>query len=146
VSDYQPLDSTALAEERNRIFAPLARKSGMNYGELETIVRIIATDHLVMKTEMSLTAGIAKLNRLDMYRDELKANNFHELMRCHEAVNIQSVAKILAHAALARKESRFGPYHQRADFPETRDEFCGLIVVRKNGNGVATRFEPLSYN
>jgi len=146
VSDYQLLDDKALVEERSRIFAPLIRKAGMSYGELETIIRIIATDHLVMKTEMSLTTGIKKLDHLDMYREQLKADNFHELMRCHEAMNIQSVAKILAHAALARKESRFGPYHHRADFPETRDEFCGLMVVRKNGDDVGTRFEPLTYN
>jgi succinate dehydrogenase/fumarate reductase flavoprotein subunit len=68
-------------------------------------------------------------------------------MRCHEATNIQSMAKIVAHAALARKESRFIPYHIRSDHPETDEEWCGLVAVRKNGdNGVATRFERLHYN
>ena len=144
IAGHRPLDSGELESERKRVFAPLTRKSGMSYGEFETIVRIISTDHLVMKTEMGLTAGIAKLDHLDFYREQLQATNLHELMRCHEAMNIHSVAKILAHAALARKETRFGPYHHRADFPETRDEYCGLIVVRKNGDGVATRFEPLA--
>ena len=75
-----------------------------------------------------------------------KANNPHELMRCHEAMNIQSVAKIVAHAALARKESRFIPYHYRSDYPETNEDWCGLVVVRKDGEtGVATRFERLPY-
>ena len=144
IPGHRPLDSSELGSERKRVFAPLTRKSGMSYGEFETMVRIIRTDHLVMKTEKGLTAAIAKLDHLDAYREQLKATNLHELMRCQEAMNIHSVAKILAHAALARKETRFGPYHQRADFPETRDEYCGLIVVGKNGDGVATRFEPLS--
>ena len=68
-------------------------------------------------------------------------------MRCHEAINIQSVAKIVAHAALARKESRFTPYHYRSDYPETDENYCGLTVVRKDGEtGVATRFERLHYD
>ena len=68
-------------------------------------------------------------------------------MRVHEAMNIQQVAKITATAAMARKETRFPPYHYRADFTETDDEnYCGLIVVRKDQDGKATtRFEPLSY-
>jgi len=146
VADFAPLDPKVLEEERKRILAPIVRKTGMAYGEFETMVRIICTDHLVWKTEMSLTTGIRKLNGLDQYRDQLKANNLHELMRCQEALNIQSVAKLSAHAALARKESRFGPYHARADYPETNPDFCGLIVVRKQGDDITTRFEKLSYN
>jgi adenylylsulfate reductase subunit A len=147
VAQLRPLKSRDLEEERKRVFAPLLRKSGTAPCEFENIVRIVATDHFgPYKSEVSLTSAIAKLNALDRYRDDLKANNFHELMRCHEAVNIQSVAKIVAHAALARKESRFVPYHYRSDYPETSDDLCGLIAVRKDGEtGVATRFERLPY-
>ena len=68
-------------------------------------------------------------------------------MRVHEAMNIQQVAKITASAALARKESRFPPYHYRADFTQTDDEnFCGLIVVKKGPDSrITTRFERLTY-
>jgi adenylylsulfate reductase subunit A len=147
VSRHRPLKAKQLEEERNRVFAPLLRKGGIAAGEFENIVRIVTTDHFgPYKSEVSLTSAIDKLNALDRLRDDLKANNLHELMRCHEAMNIQSVAKIVAHAALARKESRFVPYHYRSDYPETKEECCGLIVVRKDGEkGVATRFERLQY-
>jgi adenylylsulfate reductase subunit A len=147
VAQLRPLKAKDLEEERKRVFAPLLRKSGTASGEFENIVRIVATDHFgPYKSEVSLTSAIAKLNTLDRYRDDLKANNFHELMRCHEAMNIQSVAKIVAHAALARKESRFIPYHYRSDYPETKEDWCGLVAVRKDGEtGVATRFERLPY-
>jgi succinate dehydrogenase/fumarate reductase flavoprotein subunit len=110
-------------------------------------VRIVATDHFgPYKSEISLTAAIAKLDALDRFRGDLKAGSLHELMRCHEAMNIQSVAKIVAHAALARKESRFVPYHYRSDYPETNEDCCGLVVVRKDGEkGIASRFERLHY-
>jgi adenylylsulfate reductase subunit A len=148
VGHHAPLKAKVLADERARVFAPLLRKTGLAAGEFENIVRIVATDHFgPYKSEISLTGAIAKLNGLDRYRDELKANNLHELMRCHEAMNIQSVAKIVAHAALARKESRFAPYHYRSDYPETNEDYCGLVVVRKDGEaGVATRFERLRYD
>jgi succinate dehydrogenase/fumarate reductase flavoprotein subunit len=63
-------------------------------------------------------------------------------------VNIQHVAKITATAALARKETRFPPYHYRTDYPEKDDKnFCGLIVVKKSSDGaISTRLEPLTYD
>jgi len=145
---HRPLQANALEEERKRVFAPLLRNSGIAPGEFESIVRIITTDHFgPYKSEVSLTSAIAKLDALDQHRDQMCAGNLHELMRCHEAANIHAVAKIVAHAALARKESRFVPYHYRSDHPETSDDWCGLVVVRREGEkGVATRFERLRYD
>lgn len=149
VKHSRPIPPEDIADERARIYRPLERNTGIAYNEFEKIVRIITTDHFgPIKTETSLTRALNKLDRLDPARDELKAHDMHELMRCHEAMNIQEVAKIAATAALARKESRFPPYHYRADFTETDDEnYCGLIAVSKApGGGIATRFEPLSYD
>jgi adenylylsulfate reductase subunit A len=145
---HLPLKANELDAERKRVFTPLMRNSSLAPSEFENVVRIITTDHFgPYKSEVSLTSAIGKLDALDHYRNDLKANNFHELMRCHEAMNIHSVAKIVAHAALARKESRFIPYHYRSDHPETDDEWCGLVAVRKDGDsGVATRFERLHYH
>ncbi len=144
----RPLDNRKVKAEKDRIFKPLHKKAGMPYWEFEEIVRNITTDHFgPVKTENSLKAALQKLGSLDGVREDLKADNLHELMRVHEAMNIQQVAKITATAARARKETRFPPYHYRADFTETDDEnFCGLIVVKKGKDAeIQTRFEPLSY-
>ena len=148
VKHLRPLDPKDMADERERIFKPLEKKTGMPYWEFEDIVRIVTTDNFgPVKTENSLKAALSKLDQLDAARTDLKADNLHELMRVHEAMNIQQVAKITATAAMARKETRFPPYHYRADFTETDDEnYCGLIVVKKGPEGdITTRFEPLSY-
>jgi adenylylsulfate reductase subunit A len=145
----RPISAAEVAAERERVFMPLEKKGGVSYWEFEDIVRVITTDHFgPVKTETSLKSALVKLGRLDDAHGDLRAGNLHELMRVHEAMNIQQVAKITATAAMARKESRFAPYHFRADFPETDDEnFCGLIVVRKDPEGEAvTRFEPLTYD
>ena len=128
------------------MFAPLGRKEGVAWGELENVVRIITTDHFgPVKTEVSLTSALDKLDNLAPYAEELAAPDLHELMRCHEAANILRMAKITASAARARTESRFAPYHYRADYPETDEAQCGLVVARRAADGgVQTRFQPLN--
>jgi len=148
LGSLRPLQNEELAAERARVYRPLERKDGVKYEELEDVVRTITTDHFgPVKTEISLKSALEKLGKLDSVHEEMKAGNLHELMRVHEAMNIQQVAKITASAALERKESRFQPYHYRADFPETDNKnYCGLIVVKKGEGGrIVTRFEPLYY-
>ncbi len=137
-----------IAAEMARVYAPLEKKGGVGHMELEDVVRTIATDHFgPVKTEVSLKSALEKLRRLDSVHQDMQANNLHELMRVHEAMNLQQMAQVTASAALERKETRFQPYHYRADFPETDDKnYCGLIVVRKGEKGkVLSRFEPLKY-
>jgi adenylylsulfate reductase subunit A len=144
----KPVDLKEVEEEKARVYRPLERKGGVRYEEFEDVVRTITTDHFgPVKTEISLKTAIEKLSKLDTVQAEMRAENLHELMRVHEAMNIQQVAKITASAALERKETRFQPYHYRADYPETDDKnYCGLIVVRKGDKDqVVTRFEPLTY-
>jgi adenylylsulfate reductase subunit A len=148
ISALRPLDAKAIKAEKTRVFQPLKLKSGERYGEFENVVRFISTDHFgPIKTENSLTQALEKLDRLNPTREELKAANMHELMRVHEARNIHQMAKIVASAALARRESRFAPYHYRADYLDTDDQnFCGLIAVSKGADGKpTTRFESLTY-
>ena len=121
--NLRPLDAKETAAEKERIYKPLNRKGGLSSREFEDIVRIITTDHFgPIKSELSLNGALEKLNRLDGAIGELGAQNLHELMRVHEAVNIQQVAESTATAALARKETRFAPYHYRTDYPETDDK------------------------
>jgi adenylylsulfate reductase subunit A len=144
----KPVDLKDLQEEKARVYRPFERKKGMRFEEFEDVVRAITTDHFgPVKTEISLKTAIEKLSKLDAVHAEMRAENLHDLMRVHEAMNIQQVAKITAAAALERKETRFQPYHYRADYPETDDKnYCGLIVVKQGKEGeVTTRFEPLSY-
>ncbi|TAK85074.1 MAG: FAD-dependent oxidoreductase [Betaproteobacteria bacterium] len=143
-----PLDSKAAEEEEDRVFRPLGRKAGISYREFETIVRAVCTDHFgPVKTEVSLKAALDKLGRLDAARGDLRADNMHELMRTHEAMNIHAVSKISATAALERRESRFIPYHYRADYPQTDDaNYCGLVVIQEQPDGgITTRLDKLRY-
>ena len=78
----------------------------------------------------------------------MRATNFHELMRVHEAQHIVRVGKFMCEASLARKESRFVPYHYRTDFPEQNDDdYCGLIILRRGrGTDIEATFQKLEYH
>ncbi len=52
----------------------------------------------------------------------LRATDPHELMRVQEVKNLVRCAEMVCWAALTRKDSRMGPSHFRADFPERDDD------------------------
>jgi len=59
-----------------------------------------------------------------------------------ETQNMLTVGRLIAMAALARRESR--GVHFRADFPDTNDgEFLGHICLQRSREGVTQSFEPL---
>lgn len=133
--------------ERERVFAPLKRKGGVPQREFEDILRRIMTEHVgAVRTEQGLVTALSKLQKLTELAGSLRAEDLHELMRVHEAQELLTVGKVMAHAALYRKESRFGVYHNRVDFPSTDDEnWLGQVVVRQENGEIQLSFKPLSY-
>jgi succinate dehydrogenase/fumarate reductase flavoprotein subunit len=123
---------------------PLNRSKGYPYRQIEDTIRKIMAEHVgPMRTENGLKAGLEKLHRIEKYLDTIKVNDLHELMRAHETRSILSVGLVMATAAVYRTESRNKPYHHRLDFPDTDNaKWCGLVVVRKQGEGLSCSFEP----
>ncbi len=133
-------------EVTDRFMEPLQRTTGYPYRQIEDTIRKIMAEHVgPLRTEQGLRTGLAKLNRLEGYLDQMKANDLHELMRSHETRAILSVGKVMATTAIFRTESRNKPYHHRLDFPETDNEkWCGLVKVRKDGDSLVCAFEETS--
>jgi succinate dehydrogenase/fumarate reductase flavoprotein subunit len=124
-------------------------KKGVTHYEFEEVIRKIMTDHLIpIRNQVSLNTALDKLRRMESCREQLRATNFHELMRVHEAQSLLNVGMICCAASLARKESRFIPYFYRNDYPEQNDrDFCGLVVVQKGDHSeIKTDFHPLKYD
>ena len=133
-------------EAIDRFMAPLNRTTGYPYKQVEDAVRKIMAEHVgPQRSENGLKIGLEKLGRIEEYLDEITADDLHELMRTHETRSILSVGKVMATAALFRTESRNKPYHHRLDFPDTDNEkWCGLVVVRKKGEGLLCSFESVN--
>ncbi len=141
------LDISKIRDKVAEFDAPLRRKKGLTYRQLEDIIRKVMYEHVgVTRTAEGLEAGLAKLKKIEEYVNLLRAEDHHELMRVYEAKSILEVGKIMAQAALYREESRNKPYHHRLDFPDTDDErWCGLVVVKGDENRAELSFEKLRY-
>jgi hypothetical protein len=68
---------------------------------------------------------------------EIKAEDYHDLLKAHEIRSILRVGEMMARASLFREESRWGYQHWRVDFPEKQPEWDGAwVVVRKGEKGM----------
>ena len=125
----------------------MKRDKGLHYQEVEDVLRRIMVENAgPSRTKMSLETAQQKIRALAPFVDEIKTNNFHELMRSIETASLIKVGEIMSHAALFRTESRFIPYHYREDYPETDNtHWCGQVLIRQQDGRIATEFKPLNY-
>ena len=80
--------------------------------------------------------GLSKFEAYHETLEVLGARDPHELMRCMEVHFIRDCAEMAARASLFRRESRWGLYHYRLDFPERNDdEWMCNTIVQKSANG-----------
>jgi succinate dehydrogenase/fumarate reductase flavoprotein subunit len=123
--------------ERARVLAPLQRPNGIPHHQFEYKVRRLVNDYLQPpKSENRLRAGLEFFQRALQELEEVGAESPHELMRVHEGHFIRDCAEMAARASLFRKESRWGLYHYRQDFPEMDDERWFVHVnLKRNERG-----------
>jgi len=116
------LDAQAEAERR-RVLAPLDRPRGIPHHQFEYKVRRLVNDYLQPpKSANRLELGLAAFLRAGEELAEVGASNPHELMRVVEGGFIRDCAEMAARASLFRRESRWGLYHYRLDYPALDDD------------------------
>ena len=135
--DFADLDTSDVAKERERVMAPTRREDGIPPNQIEYKARRLVNDYLQPpKVTRKFELGQRRLAevREDM-EQRMIARNAHELLRALETQSILDCADMAAHASLYRKESRWGLYHLRTDFPEKDNEnwFCHTLLSKQNG-------------
>jgi succinate dehydrogenase/fumarate reductase flavoprotein subunit len=130
-----PEDQIAAAHEL--VYRPLSHPDGPPQPQVEYKLRRFVNDYLQPpKTERYLTLGLETFDRMRGEIAGMGARTPHELMRCAEVSFIRDCAEMAAHASLARTESRWGLYHQRADWPEQDDaNWFRHLNLRKSAGG-----------
>lgn len=123
--------------ERERVYAPLGRKEGVNALELEDYVRKIMMNYVqIYKVEPRLKRALELLKVIkEKFVPALAAGKPHELMNALEVQDIIDVAEIHTQAALLRTETRMPPYHYRVDYPEQDDVHWKKNIVIQNVAG-----------
>jgi succinate dehydrogenase/fumarate reductase flavoprotein subunit len=132
-----------IEQERERVLAPLRRPGGIPHHQFEYKVRRMVNDYLQPpKSDNRLLAGLGHFMRALTELEEVGASSPHELMRVMEAHFIRDCAEMAARASLFRKESRWGLYHYRQDYPLMDDDNWFVHVnVKKDAAGDMTVFK-----
>jgi len=131
------VDPAQIEAERERIFAPLLREEGIAPTQIEYKLRRMVNDYLQPpKVTSKMEIGLKRFAEIRADLNQLKARNPHELMRAMEVYAILDCAELAARASLFRKESRWGLYHYRSDYPGRNDaEWFSFVEVKKGADG-----------
>jgi len=104
--------------------------------EFEYKVRRLISDYVTPpKNAYKLNMALWWMDRLQKeIREKVRIQGIHDLFKVLEVENIILCAKLSATASLERKESRWGFWHYRADFPKKDDEnWLKHIMLTKGG-------------
>ncbi|MEO1351224.1 MAG: fumarate reductase/succinate dehydrogenase flavoprotein subunit [Cyanobacteria bacterium J06635_15] len=145
VHDLEHLEPDAdfLAAEKARIYQPLQRPEGVPHTQVEYKLRRLVNDYLQPpKSPHKMDIGLEKFVAYNNTLNDMGACDPHELMRCMEVHFIRDCAEMAARASLYRKESRWGLYHYRLDYPEkNNDEWFCHVNLKKGKNGEMELFK-----
>jgi succinate dehydrogenase/fumarate reductase flavoprotein subunit len=130
-------DVEQIETEKKRVYAPLFREHGLPPAQVEYKLRRFVNDYLQPpKVTKKMEIGLERFAMIEQDIDQIKADNPHELMRAMEVSVIRDCAEMAARASLFRKESRWGLYHYRVDYPKRNDnEWFYHCHLKKDASG-----------
>jgi len=133
---------------REQFCAPLEEARSVSWHEFEDVLQRILTEGMgPVRSAWGMEKAWQNLGLLERWRDQVKADTYHDLCRTQEVYNMMTVARCMITAALFRTESRFGQCHYRLDFPETDDsKWLGQVIIDRGADGQAeAKFLPIQY-
>ncbi|MCL5961989.1 MAG: FAD-dependent oxidoreductase [Chloroflexi bacterium] len=145
VLESTAVDGEQIQGERQRVFSLLNNQTSLTWQEVEDKMKRVMTDYVgFSRSETSLGTALQHIGQLQEEARCIGASNYHDLMRALEVTNLLEVSRLIARAALERKESRLAPFHFRSDHPEKDDaNWLGFVVLRKEQGEDRASFEPL---
>ena len=126
-------------EEKIRQAADILNQEvGAGWMEANIAVQCVMRDYCgEVRSEPMLSTGLAHLNRvINKTRETMKAENAHELMRCHEVLNLLDLGKVVLSCTLERKETRAGHKQNlagsnRVDYPYPNPHMDKYLIIKQ---------------
>ena len=136
-TELLPFDAAEAAAERERLLAPMTRKDGMDWRELNMAIAKAMQNYCGgVKCDALLLEGLDLLETFEReIVPQIACRNPHELMRAHEVFDILTVSKLILHACLARKTSSKPLNFERTDSTETDPERDRRFITVRMENG-----------
>jgi succinate dehydrogenase/fumarate reductase flavoprotein subunit len=134
--------------EKNRVYAPIRCKNGMDWKELEAGIAKVMQDYCgAVKNEELLALGLKWLDEIkEGEASQLSARNPHELTRALEVLSILEIGEMVIHACRARKASSAALDFMRSDYPEVDPpEWHKWIVIKLAEEKVKVSELPLDF-
>lgn len=127
-------------------YAPLLREEGITARDvIDEVQKLLCpVENSVYMSQNRLDIALRKLEVIKEMVSKMKADDFHDLLSCHEAEAMVLCAEMQLRAASMRKESR--GWFLREDYPlmDNKDWLKWIIVNNNNGNMVlATEDVPI---
>ena len=147
-NDSHPADEDQVQEIRERVYAPMKESRSVGWHEFEDVLQRIITEGMgPVRSDWGMQKAWENLDLLEEWKDQVRAETYHDLCRLQEVYNMLTVARCMIKAADFRKESRFGQCHFRMDYPDTDDDnWLGQVTVHRSASGQAEAgFVPLKY-
>lgn len=141
-------DPAQVTAERERVYAPVKRKDGIGWKELQAgLCRVMQDYCATYKAEETLTIGLEWLASIEASEgQEVFARNPHELARVMEAFSRLTVGQMIMHASLGRKASSAACDFQRVDYPEVDPpEWDKYVTIKLEDGEVKTGERPCDY-
>jgi len=142
------VDRKQIEEEKARVYAPVKRKDGTGWKELQAGLCRIMQDYCgEYKSEETLKMGLRWLKSIrESEAEHVFARNPHELARTLECLVRLRVGEIVMHSSLARKASILNPEFKRMEYPETDSpESEKFVTIRQKDKEVNVGELPLNY-
>jgi succinate dehydrogenase/fumarate reductase flavoprotein subunit len=101
--------------------------------EFEYKVRRMINDYVgPPKNEYRLDRALWWMDRFEQeLRELVKVEDMHDLFKVYEVENIIHCARLSATASKERKESRWGPWHHRTDYPTSDPNWVKHITLTR---------------
>lgn len=133
-----PVDENKVAELKEAAYAPLFREEGYSAKEVIDKVQnlVCPVENSVYMSQHRMDVCLRKLEKIKAMVPQLKADDFHNLLSCHEAEAMVLSAEMQFRAASMRKESR--GWFLREDYPrmDNANWLKWIVVENKDGEMV----------
>jgi len=144
--DMPAVDEQQIEACAERAYAPMRRENGVKAKEVVRLVQkaVGPMEQSVYMSAHRIETGLRYVEKAKVMLGQLQANDFHELLNCHEAEAAVLSAEMQFRASQMRKESR--GWFLREDYPDMDNEnWLKWIIVKKQDGAMTLSTEDVPY-
>ena len=140
------IDEDSIEAEKENILTPLNIKEGYPPKEYEDLIRQVMMHYMGSKRSLKgLNIALDKLSLVETKKEEIKAENYHELTRANEARHLLKYCQLMIRSVIERKGMR--GFYNLVDYPpkldqELRDKYVALSQINGEQQVTFETMEP----